>query len=105
MLTLRGNIAQEASVHTGAAGQYKHHDHEFAEHDIVATTPFEHGRGTVHTSPVEGYFSIFKPGMSGVYQRSAKKHLHRQTAESEFRCCNRTANDADDAETAKRRNT
>ena len=26
---------------------------------------------------VEGYYSIFKRGMKGVYQHCAEKHLHR----------------------------
>ncbi len=46
---------------------------------------------------VEGYFSIFKRGMRGVYQHCAKKHLHRYAAEFEFRYNNREANNVDDA--------
>ena len=32
------------------------------------------------TNSVEGYFSIFKRGMRGVYQHCAEKHLHRYLA-------------------------
>ena len=39
----------------------------------------------VHTNSVEGFFSIFKRGMNGVYQHCAEKHLHRYLAEFDFR--------------------
>jgi hypothetical protein len=55
-----------------------------------------------HTNTVEGYFSIFKRGMRGIYQHCAEKHLHRYLAEFDFRYTNRVAlgyNDADRADT------
>ena len=51
----------------------------------------EYVRGDVHTNTVEGYFSIFKRGMKGVYQHCAEKHLHRYLAEFDFRYNNRVA--------------
>jgi hypothetical protein len=45
----------------------------------------------VTTSRVEGYFSIFKRGMKGVYQHCKKKHLHRYLAEFGFRYSRRVA--------------
>ena len=45
----------------------------------------EYARGDVTTNTVEGYFSIFKRGMRGVYQHCAEKHLHRYLAEFDFR--------------------
>jgi len=41
-------------------------------------------RGDVTTNSVEGYFSIFKRGMKGVYQHCKEKHLHRYLAEFDF---------------------
>jgi hypothetical protein len=43
----------------------------------------------VHTNSAEGFFSIFKRGMTGVYQHCAEKHLHRYLAEYDFRYNNR----------------
>jgi hypothetical protein len=34
---------------------------------------------------IEGYFSIFKRGMKGVYLHCSEKHLHRYLAEFDFR--------------------
>ena len=45
----------------------------------------EYVRDDVHTNTAEGYFSIFKRGMRGVYRHGAEKHLHRYLAEFDFR--------------------
>ena len=44
--------------------------------------------GNIHTNTIEGYFSIFKRGMKGIYQHCAKRHLHRYMAEYDFRYSN-----------------
>jgi len=51
----------------------------------------------IHTNTVEGFFSIFKRGMKGVYQHCEKKHLHRYLAEFDFRYSERQANGVNDA--------
>jgi transposase-like protein len=91
---LRENIAKEARVMTDEAGQYHHVGKHFAEHGFT-----RHGQGeyvsqadrTIHTNTIEGYFSIFKRGMKGVYQHCGKQHLHRYLAEFDFRYNNRSA--------------
>jgi hypothetical protein len=46
----------------------------------------DRGDGTkINTNTIEGYYSIFKRGMKGVYQHCAEKHLHRYLAEFDFR--------------------
>jgi hypothetical protein len=52
----------------------------------------------IHTNTVEGFYSIFKRGMKGVYQHCGKQHLHRFAAEFHFRYNNRTANGVDNVE-------
>lgn len=37
-----------------------------------------------HTNTIEGFFSIFKPGMRGIYQHCAEKHLQRYLTEFDF---------------------
>jgi len=73
---------------------HKHIQHATINH---AT---QYADGETHTNTIEGYFSIFKRGMKGVYQHCSKKHLHRYAAEFEFRYNNRTANGVDDARRA-----
>lgn len=55
----------------------------------------------VHVNTLEGYFSIFRRGMNGVYQHCGKQHLHRYVAEFEFRYNNRSANGVEDHVRAK----
>ncbi len=64
---LRENIAKEAHVMTDAAGQYANLATDFAAQDFVRHGAGEYGRGEIHTNTIEGYFSIFKRGMKGVY--------------------------------------
>ncbi len=93
---LRENVAKEATVHTDEAYHYKGIAADFAGHDFVRHSADEYVRGDVHTNTIEGFFSIFKRGMKGVYQHCGKKHLHRYMAEFDFRYSNRAALDVSD---------
>ena len=57
---------------------------------------------SIHTNTVEGYFSLFKRGMKGVYQHCGKQHLHRYLAEFDFRYGNRVKLGVNDTERADR---
>lgn len=98
---LRENIAKEATVYTDEAKQYTGIAADFAGHDFTTHSKGEYGRGVVHTNTIEGYFSIFKRGMKGVYQHCGKQHLHRYAAEFEFRYNNRAGNGVNDSERAQ----
>jgi transposase-like protein len=95
---LEENIAKEATVMTDEAGQYGKLGEVFIEHQSVAHSQDEYVRGIVHTNTVEGYFSVFKRGMKGIYQHCGKKHLHRYLAEFDFRYNNRIALGVNDSE-------
>lgn len=90
---LRENIAKESRVCTDKADQYVHLGNEFAAYRVVRHGQGEYGRGPIHTNTIEGFFSIFKRDMKGVYQHCAKKHLHRYLAEFDFRYNNRGIDD------------
>jgi hypothetical protein len=60
-------------------------------HESVKHSKEEYVRGEVHTNTVEGFYSIFKRGMKGVYQHCKEKHLHRYLCEFDFRYSNRVA--------------
>ena len=55
------------------------------QHESVDHSKLEWARGDVHTNTLEGFFSIFKRGLVGVYQHMDKKHLDRYLAEFDFR--------------------
>jgi transposase-like protein len=87
---IRANISKEARLMTDQAPWYRKMGDEFATHESVDHSADEYVRGDVTTNTVEGYFSIFKRGMKGVYQHCAEKHLHRYLAEFDFRYNTRT---------------
>lgn len=93
---LSANIAKEARLSTDEASYYRTLGKDFADHLSVNHSAGEYVAGDAHTNTLEGYFSIFKRGMRGVYQHCAKPHLHRYAAEFEFRYNHRIANGADD---------
>ncbi|TZG28923.1 IS1595 family transposase [Sphingomonas montanisoli] len=98
---VRANVAREALLTTDESSLYKAVGREYAGHDKVNHLAGEYVRGDVTTNTVEGFFSIFKRGMRGIYQHCSEKHLHRYLAEFDFRYTNRAAcgfNDTDRAE-------
>lgn len=96
MPIIRQNVAREAKLMTDQAKWYRPIGKEFASHDTVDHSKKEYVVGDLHTNTIEGYFSIFKRGMKGVYQHCGKQHLHRYMAEFDFRYSNRAANEIDD---------
>lgn len=87
---------------TDEAGQYVNIGKEFAKHGSVDHSREEYAYRDRRTGVVigvncaEGYFSIFKRGMIGIYQHCKEKHLHRYLAEYDFRYSNRIRLGVDD---------
>jgi hypothetical protein len=93
-------VAKESRLHTDTSSVYKNVGKEFASHEKVNHFEKEYGRGDVTTNTIEGFFSIFKRGMKGVYQHCDERHLHRYLPEFDFRYNNRTALGVEDTERA-----
>ncbi len=91
---VEANISKEARLMTDEANVYLRVGATMAEHGRVIHVKGEYVSKvdpTIHSNTVEGYFSIFKRGMRGVYQHASKKHMHRYLAEFDFRYSNRIA--------------
>ena len=93
---IKAHVATGTHVMTDEAGQYAHLAKHFAAHDYVRHSADEWRRGIVHTNTVEGFYSVFKRGMKGVYQHCSERHLHRYVAEFDFRYNNRVKLGVDD---------
>jgi transposase-like protein len=114
MPIVRANVAREAMVMTDEAKHYYGVADEFAGHKTVKHSEEEYVRkeawiegdkihfDAVHTNTVEGFYSIFKRGMKGIYQHCSEKHLHRYLAEFDFRYSNRVRLGVDDVERTER---
>jgi transposase-like protein len=88
------NIAREAYFMSDEASHYKRLGGMFDRRARVNHAAREYVNlqdREIHTNTIEGFFSIFKRGMKGVYQHCGKKHLHRYLAEFDFRYSNRAA--------------
>jgi hypothetical protein len=109
---VRDNISKEGRLMTDEARVYVRLGREFAGHEAVdhfnkeyvryATDPETGEEYAITVNTLEGYFSIFKRGMKGVYQHCSEKHLHRYLAEFEFRYNNRSKLGCEDGERAAR---
>ncbi len=101
---LAENVHPEAHLRTDQSSMYSGMNRYFRSHETVNHSAHEYVRRnepTIHTNTVEGYFSVFKRGMRGVYQHCAKKHLHRYAAEFDFRYSYRSAVGVEDTQRAE----
>ena len=94
---VRENVLREARLMTDEARHYVKVGREFADHQVVRHSAGEYGRGDAHTNTIEGFFSIFKRGMKGVYQHCGERHLPRYLAEFDFRYSSRDITDMERA--------
>jgi transposase-like protein len=104
---VRENIARESKVMTDESVLYSKLGDDFAKHGAVDHHRGEYGYtdragDKINTNTVEGFYSVFKRGMIGVYQHCGEQHLHRYLAEFDFRYSNRVALGVDDTARAER---
>lgn len=96
---LRALVHEDSRLVTDKAQHYKFRG--FAQHDSVDHSKFEWTRGDVHTNTLEGFFSVLKRGLVGIYQHVDKHHLDRYLAEFDFRQNNRAKLGINDTERAE----
>lgn len=102
---VKANVAPASNLMTDECRLYGEVKGHVAAHMTVKHSAGEYVRGEVYTNTIEGYFSIFKRGMRGIYQHCSERHLHRYLAEFDFRYNNRVklgVNDVDRADNALR---
>ncbi|MDE2165345.1 MAG: IS1595 family transposase [Alphaproteobacteria bacterium] len=100
--TLGANVVLDSRLHTDEAHHYRVPGRAFAKHERVNHSEREYARGDVTTNTVEGFFSIFKRGMKGVYHHCSEAHLQRYLTEFDFRYSNRSALGVEDAERCRK---
>jgi transposase-like protein len=83
MSVIRQTVHHESRLVTDTAQHYKHAP--VAKHETVDHSKYEWKRGDVSTNELEGFFSVLKRGLVGIYQHVDKKHLDRYLAEFDFR--------------------
>ena len=77
-------VKLSASIYTdewlGYKGVSKIYDHAFIKHH-----QHEYVNGRVHTNTIEGFWSLLKRGIVGIYHFTSKKHLQKYVDEFVFR--------------------
>lgn len=79
------NVHTNAKLMTDEALIYPAMSGRYAGHEAVSHARGEYVRGVAHNNTVEGYFSILKRGIVGVFHHVSPQHLHRYLAEFDFR--------------------
>src|SRR6266404_5642797 len=96
----KNHLDTSANLMTDEHKKFRNIGKGYASHETVNHGAKEYARGNVNTNTIEGVFSIFKRGMTGIYQHCDSKHLHRYLAEFDFRYNNRVALEINDKQRA-----
>jgi transposase-like protein len=104
MKALADNVHPASTLHTDGAQYYKF-PRGVKKHESVNHLAGQYARkgetGVVHVNTLEGFFSVFKRGLIGIYQHVESQHLHRYVAEFDFRQNTRERLGVDDVSRAK----
>lgn len=98
---LIGHLAHDAKLSTDSSVSYRK-IMPSGQHEAVDHSKGEYVRGDTHTNTLEGFFSVFKRGLIGVYQHIDQNHIGRYLAEFDFRFNTRAKLGIDDAERTAR---
>lgn len=98
---LWGQLAPDANLYTDSAVSYRK-IMPVGQHQAVDHSKGEYVRDDVHTNTLEGFFSVFKRGLIGIYQHVDQRHLDRYLAEFDFRFNTRAKLGVNDTERAAR---
>jgi hypothetical protein len=94
------NVDRSSHLMSDRAFVYREVGREFQSHGRVDHGAAEYAKGVDHSNTAENFFSIFKRGYVGTYHHMSEAHLHRYTAEFDFRYNFRKESDADCAAAA-----
>jgi len=89
------NVAKSARMITDDFPGYRSMMKDYASHDIIRHNEKQYVNGDVHTNTVEGYFSLLKRGIIGVYHHVGSNHLHRYLSEFDMRYNKRKVSDTE----------
>ncbi len=84
------NASRKSTLYTDESRLYTQTGKEYAKHDTVNHSKGEYARGEVHSNTIENVFSVFKRGMTGIYQHCGEAHMFRYLREFDFRYNRRT---------------
>ena len=90
------SIFKDTAIISDQSSIYPRAVKDYAGHATVNHSIHEYARGSVHTNTIEGFFSILKRGLTGIYQHWSSHHLKRYLNEYDFRYTYREKNGFND---------
>ena len=91
---IAANVNKASSLMTDESTLYPKLGEGFSYHGTVNHSANEYARAYFwHTNTVEGYFSLLKRAVFGTYHHVSEAHLHRYTAEQDFKWNTRKVTD------------
>lgn len=90
------HIHADSRFQTDELRTYSQVGQTFAYHGVVNHSAGEYVRGDDYTNTIEGFFSIVKRGIYGIYQHVSEAHLQRYLTEFDFRYSYRIKTGYDD---------
>lgn len=99
---LKAQVHAATFVMTDEGATDKSIGRDFKNHGVVNHSIGEYVRGDIYTNTIEGYFSILKRGIYGVYHHVSRQHLKRYLCEFDFRYNERVALGVGDQERTTR---
>ena len=82
---IRDNVDKDSEIMTDEFRSYKGLDKEYKRHGVINHGKKQYVNGDIYTNTAEGYFSLLKRGINGIFHHVSKKHLHRYLNEFDFR--------------------
>ena len=82
---LADHLDPSAHLITDDLAGYRKPGRQYASHRTVNHSAKEYVRGDVHTNTVEGYFSLFKRGVNGVFHHFGHQYMDQYLSEFDFR--------------------
>jgi transposase-like protein len=92
---IKKNVEFNTIIMTDNFNGYKRLDREYKEHHSISHTTHKYVDGIIHTNTIEGFWSLLKRGIVGIYHHVSPEHLHRYCEEFEYRYNSRKCNDTE----------
>lgn len=92
---IRENVSSDSIVMTDNYKGYKGLDKEYKDHKVISHSTHKYVDGMIHTNTIEGFWSLLKRGINGIYHSISPKHLHRYCDEYEYRYNTRKIKDGE----------
>lgn len=87
------SVKETAKLYTDEYTSYKRLKRVY-DHQVVRHSRYQYVQGRVHTNTIEGFWSLLKRGIFGIYHFTSKKHLQLYVDEFVFRYNSRTSSEA-----------